>query len=490
MTNEGQLVSDFAAIVGPAAVLSGDDDLAYFSTDLSFEPLELADVVVRPASVEELQSVVRVAYERGLVLVPRGGGMSYTHGYTPRDRGAAIVDMRGLDRVLEINTEEMYVTVECGCTWEKLYEACRAQGVRTPFFGPVSGRFATVGGSLSQNAVFFGSGAHGFASESVIGIDVVVAGGKLMTTGSSAFDARSPFWRHSGPDLAGPFLGDSGALGLKARATLRLVPFPVASEFASFAYESYAEQMASLAELARVGIAAEIYTLDRGMHDQRVATGFTFLDEHEFSTHLAVDAANEAIARAQIDHLKTIGKARGVEIDDAIPRGFRDDPFAYAEGVLLAPDGEIWLPIHAMIPFAKAVELGKRYEAFLTANRQVLEQHKVTLTVLTLVGHTAFLFEPAFYWHDELGQFRLDKISPEAQERWAGIPPDPAARELVLQLRRELTTLVDELGAVHFQIGRYYPFIDELDGPTLDLLRTIKAHVDPSNLINRGALGL
>ena len=49
--------------------------------------------------------------------------MSYTHGYTPSSRGCVIVDMRGLDRILEINTDEMYVTVECGCTWASLHEA-------------------------------------------------------------------------------------------------------------------------------------------------------------------------------------------------------------------------------------------------------------------------------------------------------------------------------------------------------------------------------
>ena len=485
-----EVVGALGAVVGSDNVLTGDDELTYFSTDLSFEPLALAEAVVQPATVEELQGAVRVAHENGLVVIPRGGGMSYTHGYTPSSAGTVIVDMRGLDQIVEINTDEMYVTVECGCTWERLYEACREQGVRTPFFGPVSGRFATVGGSLSQDAVFFGSGVHGFASESAIGLDVVVAGGELVSTGTAALGGRPPFWRHAGPDLTGPFLGDSGALGLKARATLRLVPFPAASEFASFAYASYSEQMASLGELARVNIAAEIYTLDRGMHDQCVAGGFAFLDEHEFSIHIAVDAADAAIAAAQIDHLRAIASARGTEIDNAIPKGFRDDPFAYAEGVLLGPGGEIWLPIHAMVPFARAVELGESYEAWRAGNSAALEEHGVTLNVLTLVGQTAFLFEPAFYWFDELGPFRLDKISAEGRAKWGGIPPNPAARELVVRLRRELTELVDSLGAVHFQVGRYYPFVGELDAPALALLRAIKAHVDPENVINRGSLGL
>ena len=177
-------------------------------------------------------------------------------------------------------------------------------------------------------------------------------------------------------------------------------------------------------------------------------------------------------------------------MDNAIPKGMREDPFAWVEPVLLGPDGEIWLPIHAMVPFAQAVELGERYEDFLETNKAALDAHGVSLTVLTLAGHTAFLWEPAFYWRDQLGRFRLEKISPEGRERWSEIEPNPAARELVLRLRRELTEMVDALGAVHFQLGRYYSYLDELDAPTRGLLEAIKAQVDPAKLINRGSLGL
>lgn len=73
--------------------------------------------------------------------------------------------MRRMNRVVEINTDEMNVIVEAGCTWKALHEALAPLGVQTPYWGPLSGAYATVGGALSQNSLFHGSGVGGTAAE-------------------------------------------------------------------------------------------------------------------------------------------------------------------------------------------------------------------------------------------------------------------------------------------------------------------------------------
>ena len=91
----------------------------------------------------------------------------------------------------------------------------------------MSGFSPTVGGALSQGSVFLGSTRHGTSAESTLSLDVVLADGSLLQTGSASGVKRpSPFFRTYGPDLTGLFLGDAGALGIKARATLQLIPFP------------------------------------------------------------------------------------------------------------------------------------------------------------------------------------------------------------------------------------------------------------------------
>ena len=76
--------------------------------------------------------------------------MSYTGGYTPSTKRSVIVDTSFLNQILEINPEDMYITVEAGCTWKEIYQALKPMGMRLPFFGTNSGAMATVGGGLSN----------------------------------------------------------------------------------------------------------------------------------------------------------------------------------------------------------------------------------------------------------------------------------------------------------------------------------------------------
>ena len=132
-------VEQFIKAVGTANVVVDEVARKLLSTDLSFHPGEIADVVVCPADSKELSTCVTIAASANMPVVARGGGMSYTQGYQPELPGSLLVDLRRMDQVIEINTEDMYVTVQSGCTWKKLYEALLEHDVRTPDFGPLSG---------------------------------------------------------------------------------------------------------------------------------------------------------------------------------------------------------------------------------------------------------------------------------------------------------------------------------------------------------------
>ena len=88
-----------------------------------------------------------------------------------------------MNRLIELNREDMYVRVEAGMSWKALHEALEGTGLTTPYWGTLSGLHATVGGGMSQNSIFWGSGRHGSAANSVIGLEVVLASGEVTRVG-------------------------------------------------------------------------------------------------------------------------------------------------------------------------------------------------------------------------------------------------------------------------------------------------------------------
>jgi FAD/FMN-containing dehydrogenase len=510
--------------IGRDHVLLDEKSREFYSKDLSFRPAATASVVIQPGSLDELSAAVGIAAKAGISVVPRGGGMSYTSGYTPKRGDAMLVDMRRMNRIVEINTDDMYVIVECGCTWKDLYEALAPHGVRTPYWGPLSGAYATVGGALSQNSLFHGSGVGGTAAESVIGLKVVLADGSVVTTGSWAHKHSKPFWRHFGPDMTGVFTADTGAMGVKAVAALRLVTTPRHTGYLSYKFDTLDAMLAAQVRIARLGIASECYGFDPYYNGGFEKQGITFeegisivgkiarkggikglkraaqvalggnriLKNVAYSLHMTLDALTEVVAAEHTDLAAEICvEEGGTEMANSIPTVFRNAPFGGVRTILLGSEGEIWIPVHGYFPLSRAIDAARTTEAFLAERKPLMDQWGIKTSYLTCFSGPEFVIEPSFYWHDELGEFRLSLIEPEFADKWKSIPVNEERRAVALKLRDELRDLFDSLGGLHLQIGKYYPFEDMMNNPALGrMVKGVKGVVDPENRMNPGALGI
>ena len=120
------------AVVAADEITTDPAEIAYLGHDV-YSAGEAPLAVLRPATIDALQAALQALAGTGVPLVPRGGGMSYTGGYLAALPGSLLVDLTRLDRVLEVNLEDMYVTVECGITWRALDEALAPHGVRPRF---------------------------------------------------------------------------------------------------------------------------------------------------------------------------------------------------------------------------------------------------------------------------------------------------------------------------------------------------------------------
>ncbi len=521
---QSALVARLQQILGSGAVLMDDTDRRFFSQDISGPRQHVAACVVRPASVEQLAQSVAAATSAGHAVVARGGGTSYTGGYVPERDACLLVDMRGLDRVVEINTRDMYVTVEAGCTWEALLAALQPHDVRTPFWGPLSGGVATIGGGLSQNSILWGSARYGVSAESVLGLEVVLADGSLLATGSGAVRTARPFLRYYGPDLTGLFLGDTGALGLKARATLKLIRRPAFVETASFGFDTHLAQSGAMTGIAREGLVSECFGMDPVLQAQRMKraglaqdpkavkgvitsarglasglkeaakvaiAGRGFLDDVPYSMHVGTEGRTESSVTDALDEVRRIVAAHGGrEVENTIPKVMRGMQFVPMTSAI-GPEGERWLPVHALVRLSDAAETWSAVQALFAARQADLEAHGVKVGVLTaIVGSQAFVLEPVFYWPAPRTLWYERVLDDASRAKFRDFAPNPAGEALVFELRGELTRLFLERGATHLQIGRSYRYREGLRSEAWQLLEAIKRAVDPRGLVNPGSLGL
>lgn len=511
-------------LLGESHVKDDKSVRSLYSNDLSYLSAEMPSLVISPANAEELSQAVVKITEAGYSIVPRGAGFSYTKGYTPDREKSVVVDMKRFNRILEINVEDRYVVAECGVTWKEMHDALSPLGVRTPYWGPLSGRYATVGGALSQNSLFHGSGVYGFVADSVIGLRVVLGDGKILTTGSWANKNSGPFSRHFGPDVTGLFTSDSGAFGLKVAAVFKLVTLPKSTGFLSFKFDQMKDMIAAQIEIAKLGIASECYAFDQTYNVAFQESGVTFeqglsavgkiarkgglkglkqaakiaasgkgvLKNVPYSLHMTLDGLTDGVVAEHADLVAEVcARSKGVEMTNSIPTLFRNEPFGFAGPGLVNAKGQVWVAVHAFFRLSRGIDVSVETEAFLEKHASVMKQHGVSTRFLGCNAGTDYLIETIFDWNDELGNLREAVIEPAYAKKWLDQPAAIESRALVLRLRDDLRDLYTSLGGLNLQLGKYYPYMSVMKDDALpELMRQVKRVVDPKGLINPGALGL
>ncbi|WP_417613849.1 FAD-binding oxidoreductase [Parasphingorhabdus sp.] len=517
---EAELVKRLREICGADTVIVEAeklDDARYDVHETGCAPA----IILKPTVADTLPDAIAEISRHGYAIAPRGGGLSYTAAYIPQSDRTVLIDTAALNRIIDINSNDMTITVECGVTWKQIYDALAQYKLRLPFFGTFSGKGATVGGGLSHGALFFGSARHGSAAEMVLGIDVACANGSVLRTGQGALKVEGKsFLRSFGPDLTGLFVHDGGTLGLKLRATLRLIPMPEQLDYASFAYPTLEAASDALCELARAGVAEEAYVMDPAATDHldidaaemlRSASavarsadnplaaaksllamgkaGVSVIPKGHYSLHVtAAGLSREAVAADMKSIIQIQKAARGKQVTATIPMAARADPFANLNGVM-GQDGGRWAALNAKVALSDAQKLLKTFNAMIEPYADEMSSKGVRVTRLaSALSNHCYSFEPVFHWKDIWLPLHRNAPDPSHVRKYQEPDANPEARELVNILRRKTVNLFRDFAAASNQIGRVYPFLSALSNEPRELLLTLKNHLDPKGLMNPGVL--
>lgn len=517
------LASQLMAVLGEREVMRDADELAFLSSDV-YSAGVTAAIAIRPSDRTLVPGALRCITDAGFALVPRGGGMSYTSGYAPIRADSVIVDVRGLDRIISIDRDDMTITAEAGVTWKQIHDALTPLGLRLPFFGTFSGSRATVGGGMSNGALFMGTGRYGTAAEIVLGLEVATARGRLIRTGQAAFRNGRPFYRSYGPDLTGLFVHDAGALGVKTVVSMRLMEPPSYTDYASFVFDNMADAAGALSNVARAGVAEEAYVFDpeatrrsldagdlrqdlkrllgvvksqsklsRGIREgiKLVGAGRNFVGKDLFSLHVVVSGNGEASTANDLARVRSIiDESGGGEIANSMPKAARANPFEPLNGIL-GPHGDRWAALNCKVAHSDAAGIIQRTDAILAKHRERMAAADVACSRLCIaISNHAFSFEPVLRWNDEWLPVHRRSPEPAHLAKLTEPKANPVARALVDEIRAEIVALFADYGAASNQIGKTYAYFESMNPETAALLIDLKRSLDPDGLMNPGALGL
>ena len=478
MPQPSEVESAFAelqAILGDRATRSEMHRMAY-SRDWSprhRSSSDLPDVVVVPHDTAEVEQIATIAYRHRLPVVPFGGGTGMGGGVAAW-RGGIMVETKGMNRVLELDADNMTVTVQTGLTVYTLNEILARDGLWLPH-QPESKRACTIGACIGcDNDSTFGL-RYGKIQDCLTNVMLVTGTGQALRVGR-----RKASFSSTGYKLLDLLVGSEGTLGLVTEATLRVVPLPAHREVRGYIFKSLGDSVRALERLLASGVAVE----SAHMNCRQRLHFYTHSYRETYHRNPQIPDWAEAVLFISfagdgdvVDF--SLGKARRVLADEFEGQEIREQEIV--EGW--------WDSKHRLefIPFKQKWPDSQREKKFGAAD--------IGLPIGRIEeGYHRFL-EIAARWHQDVLGMTVYNESPNKTTASISFAVfvDDATNETVAEFYefvKEMSRMAVELeGTMSTYIGdgdRLGGFSEFEHGASYEYMRRIKEIFDPGNIFNPG----
>jgi len=240
-----EVIEELRKIVGDQNILTDKASLSLYSKGAVEWVAAMPDVVVFPENTEQVSKIVRLAYEREIPVIPRGGGSSVT-GAVVAIKGGIIIDFRRMNKII-VDIDNGYVIAEPGATILEVNNELKKYGFFFPP-DPASERIATVGGALAENSGGMRCAKYGLMKDWVLKLEVVLADGTVTTFGGATYKERAGF------NLVGLIIGSEGTLAIITKAWLKIAPIPEATAIIAGFFNDLRSAGKTIFEIRRRGI--------------------------------------------------------------------------------------------------------------------------------------------------------------------------------------------------------------------------------------------
>jgi alkyldihydroxyacetonephosphate synthase len=412
--------------------------------------------VVRPRSTAEVVTTVRAAQRHGVPIVPYGGGSGVVGGATP-PAGALVVDLRRLDRILELNETSLYARIEAGKLGGAYEQELQVRGYSSGHF-PQSIDLATVGGFVATRAAGQFSTRYGNIEDLCLGLEVVLASGEVVRIPPIPRTA-------AGPSLRELFLGSEGTLGIITEVALRVHPLPERRTLASYAFPSVHAALDCVRRVLRAGWRPAVVRAYDPLESQRHFTAWAPANSAMLIVvsegPAALVAAEEAACAAEAT--AGGGTATGPE---AATR--------WLEERNKVPSWDFFLDREML---ADTIEVAAAWDRVPALYDQVVAALAGAPGVVMASGHSSHGYAQGtnIYFTFVMKPADFARAEDDYLEAWG--------RAL------RATLAVGGTTSHHHGIGRLRtPWLQEELGSAYPLLRDLKRTLDPSGLLNPGVL--
>ncbi|MFX1352083.1 MAG: FAD-binding oxidoreductase [Promethearchaeota archaeon] len=445
-----ELFDLLARIVGKENISDNELDLICYANDLAPLPeivlstyrLKPPSYVVRPNSTKQVSEIVKLANNRKIPVTPRGGASSGLGGCIPVE-GGIVLDLTSLDRVIDINQNEMILEVQSGVVWKTLIHKSKKLGLK-PGIYPSSAPSATVGGFISTGgSAGVGAPKYGPIFDQVIELKVILPSGDIVKLS---------------PPLSNLFVGAEGTLGVVTEAVLKAYPIPKALSVAAYAFNEISSACDSIVKIYHGGLTPYyLFVVDKYLLDITRSLGIE-MPQCGMRVVVALEGNELEIEK----HEKALDKAfsiKGEKLESEIAqeeweRRYNAELFVKRAGptlILL----ELNLPVRSL---SKAV-----------AGIREMERRGLKTGVFGILGHGgSMLLMPVLLTDERSGSEYL---------------------RLLLSVRDIVRSSL-QFGGTIYGVGLHNSMYMDLihDSKVLDLMRSIKKKLDPNGIMNIGKM--
>ncbi len=462
-------INELVKLAGSGGIYTTEADRMCYAYDSSLDSQlhkYLPDAVFKPKDVQQISAVLHYCNEHSIPVTPRGAATGQCGGAVAV-QGGLLIDMAGLNRIIEVDTDNLQVIIEPGVVHADLNSHLAPLGFSFPP-DPGSTKMATVGGMIAYNASGMRAMKYGTTREYILGLEVVLADGRIITTGGVTCRSLKTV---SGYELTKLFVGSEGTLGIITKVRIKVIPLPEKKGIVVAAFNQLGDAGKAVVEVFRHKIVpSAIEILDKSAIQAALLYKPTLKLPESAAAVLffEVDGPPPGVAY-QAQKIAEVCKSIAVEVN------WTDEPDKVktlweARSVVGAASGRVR-------PGATRVYIGEdicvpitNVGAALEGIQAIGKKHNIIIVTYGHVADGNFHSAPVIDLESEEEIRKVQMVGDEIQE-------------MALALNGTVTG-EHGIGIVRAK------YMEREHGLALDVMRSIKQALDPKNILNPGKMGL